>query len=185
MAVLKIINNQYSDYNEIEKVINYLFRSNSNGECWGSQYLYCPDIPTITYQLYNMASYYHITGNILHHFVLSFDKYNEDWIYHAPAIACRILDYAFSCMPYAAIWNVHQDTEHLHIHILMSAVNLSTGLKYRNHQTDHAELANAITDGELIERKKMGPLYTKTYGFEGCEPEKCYTSIPMCKICYS
>lgn len=84
MAILKIMNNDYSNYYTTEVVINYIFHHEPvNGYC-GCQKLYCSDIQTISCQFNNIARYYNISGNILHHFVLSFDKDTEGWIYYNP-----------------------------------------------------------------------------------------------------
>lgn len=185
MAVLKIINNDYSDYNITEKIVGYILNYGQLAGLWGSNNLYCPDAAAVGLQLNNIARYYRIGGNILHHFVLSFDRDTEGWIYYDPSIACRIVEDVFFPLPHASIWNVHTDTGHLHVHIIMSAVNLMTGLKYPNRKTDHQILANQIYDAEYFERCRIGTLYAKTYGFEGCEPEVCYTKIPDCKVIYS
>lgn len=55
----------------------------------------------------------------------------------------------------------------------------------QNRQKDHRELANAIYEAEYFDRCRIGTLYEKSYGFEGYEPERCYTTVPDCKICYS
>lgn len=184
MAILKVINNGYSEEGVYDRVINYIFRKdNPYRKHFGFQYVYFRGPQSVALQFRNIADYYMQPGKVLlYHFVVSFSLESEGWVYHNPRIAWRIIFQAMGELPYAAFWCLHGDTENLHAHIAMSPVNLETGLKYPNRRGDYRHLANRIFYYECFERQVVGKLYEKTYGFY--PKEEAYTEVPRCTVIY-
>ena len=185
MAILKVINGNYIEDNSYINLINYIFKENNiYKNYYGCQYLYNNGIDGIAQQFKNIAGYYHQTdGILLYHYIVSFSNIYEGWI-NTPEIALKIIGQAMCNLPYAAIWCVHGDTDDLHVHIIMSPVDFTRGLKYPNKKENHEALAERITFFELIERKNIGKIYKETYGFFDDKQEEIYTTIPSCIVVY-
>lgn len=185
MAILKVINRNYIEDNSYINLIHYIFKENNIYKYYyGCQYLYNNNIEGIAQQFKNIAGYYNQTnGILLYHYIVSFSNTYEGWI-NTPGTALKIVGQAMCNLPYAAIWCVHGDTDDLHVHIIMSPVNIENGLKYANKKENHQALAERITFFELIERKNIGKIYKKTYDFICQEQEEAYVSVPKCLVVY-
>lgn len=184
MAILKIINGNYIYNNCYINLVNYIFKEdNIYKNYYGCQYLYNNGNEGIAQQFQAIANNYHQnTGVLLYHYVVSFSHTSEGWV--SSEIALRIVEQAISVLPYASIWCVHGDTDDIHVHIVMSPVNIKNGLKYTNKKDDHENLAEKILVSELVERKNIGTIHKKTYGISDEEKEKAYTFVPECLVVY-
>ncbi len=130
MAILKIANSigKYYDNSSRESVVNYI----TNPDKTPDGYIGTVGLHSCEYakEMDELADSYHKnTGVRLRHFVISF----ESWEVNNPSVAyqigCDIVEYLGR--EYQAVFSVHQDTDQLHIHIVINAVSHVDGHRYR------------------------------------------------------
>lgn len=130
MAVLKIINSigKYYDNNSREDVINYITNPYKTpggyiGTYGLNTYEYSKEMDKVA------LSFNKDTGVRLRHFVIGFEgreAVNAALVYQ---IGYEIS--AYLGKEYQTVFSVHQDTEQLHIHIVINAVSYLDGHRYR------------------------------------------------------
>ena len=135
MAILKIANGigKYYDNNSRESVIEYITNPrktlNKNiGVSAMEGFEYAKEMDEV-------ASIYHKnTGVRLRHFIISF----ESWEVNDPEVAYQIgQDIAeYLGREYQTVFSVHQDTDQLHIHIVINAVSYLDGHRYRGTRSE-------------------------------------------------
>lgn len=99
---------------------------------WGGYGFVKGTLQEVTEQFYIVRNLYHKSNYIpLRHFVLSFDPYYEYDItpfqaYQIAKKVCKI----FADAQYQVIFSVHENTNHLHVHILVNTIDLTNGMLY-------------------------------------------------------
>ena len=176
MAILKIMKNNYKDLSALYNLIHYsLFQKvYDENDCiipyletfspyFGGQNLYLGPPQTCTLenvcsmiyqQMVYIISYYgKDSGQLLHHFVLSFDTLNtESWV--TPEIAYQIACQLCSASPlneYQIVFGVHTNRpSHLHIHFIVNSCNPFTGRKLPDKKETYTEIKKAIPRRDLV-----------------------------------
>ena len=79
-------------------------------------------------------------GQVLRHFVLSFDRYDEDCI--TPMIAYQIAERFVNFFDgFQTVFAVHENTENLHIHFMVCSTNFYTGHKFVDKRETYNRIA--------------------------------------------
>lgn len=149
MAIFKIADpgsNQYTE-NYIADKIAYILRPKAIlSGYWGGYGFVKGNIHEVTEQFYIVRNSYHKSNYIpLRHFILSFDPYWEYNItpfqaYHIAKWICKI----FAEAQYQVIFSIHEDKNHLHIHILVNTINLTNGVLYNSDQRNFYIIRNHV-----------------------------------------
>lgn len=151
MAILKIANGigKYYDNNSRESVVNYITNPYKTPDGYigslalaGNEYANEMDELAIKYGKN--------TGVRLRHFVISF----ESWEINNPSLAYQIGEEIVEYLgrEYQTVFSVHQDTDQLHIHIVINAVSYLDGHRYQG------------TRGEFYGFKEWVDMVLKRYG---------------------
>lgn len=150
MSNLRVLNGKgkYHDENARETVINYIFQPSKAVHRYigASEHT---SVRTAAEDMTEVAKRYHKDSGIrLRHFVLSFHPKELSSPETADEIGAEIVD--FLGLEYQAVYAVHENKEHLHIHIVMNAVSHINGHRYRGEKK---ELNGFITVLKIILRK--------------------------------
>ena len=130
MATLKTTNGdgRFFDDKSREDSIKYILRTDKiKHSYYGGIAVDMQDIPgsmDIVAERFNKN-----TGVRVRHFILSFHPYEVSAPEVTNAIGKQIIRYIGK--EYQAVYAVHEDTENLHIHIVMNAVSYVDGHRYR------------------------------------------------------
>ena len=102
-----------------------------------------PDYPAESMELV-AAWHRQCKGRRLIHSELAFDPQKEKYITPnlARHIAQAVLDYFEG--EYQIVAAIHEDTDHLHVHFVISTVNIKSGKKYRGTKKDYYSLYSHI-----------------------------------------
>ena len=143
MAILKIVNTKgkYYDESSKEQVLRYIL----NPYKTPSGYIGSIGITGDNYaqEMNNVSvSFGKVDGVQLRHFIISF----ESWEVKDPKIAYIIgLDIArFLGREYQAVFSVHEDSEQLHIHLVVNSVSFIDGHRYKGTRAEFYALKNYI-----------------------------------------
>ena len=146
MATFKVINRrgQFLDSNSYRDAVNYIcqlekVKTSMNILTGGV----LPDYPVESME-FIAAQHRQCKGRRLIHSELAFDPQKEKHITPGLArhIAQALIDYIED--EYQIVAAIHEDTDHLHIHFVMSTVNIKTGRKYRGTKKDYYDLCNHL-----------------------------------------
>ena len=100
------------------------------------------------YEMQRLAEAYgKYTGLRLRHMVLSFSKAEiKRFRRHVLANLNRIAYFAASYYgyQYQIVYSIHEDSDHPHIHFIMSTVNYRTGKKYSGSKADYYQFQNYL-----------------------------------------
>ena len=184
MANLIIVNQKYDDIHVYGRLLNYILNPEKVlSGCIGSQFIYNNGIMGMACQMKDTAQYYGAdTGRLLSHMVVSFDSAEEGWIdcwkaLHIVAMAvCR-------CFSGQVVLAAHENTEHIHVHIILSNVEIHSGKKINLNKSLQVMLASNIYEQEFLIRHQIGKMFEPDYGFYG-EREEIYQKVSECKILY-
>ena len=124
MANIVIIKDPYLNYDALENVVNYVINENATHGVYGG-YGVLLDNPY--YYMDKVRTYYRNTGKQVQHFVLSFDKWdNQICTYDIYEIGYRICALFSS---YQSVFGFHQNTDNPHIHFAINPVRIHDGKK--------------------------------------------------------
>lgn len=135
MATLKTTNGdgRFFDDRSREDSIAYILRTYKiKHNYYGGAIVDIQDIPgsmDVVAERFNKN-----TGVRVRHFILSFHPYEVNTPEVANAIGKQIIRYIGK--EYQAVYAVHEDTENLHIHIVMNAVSYVDGHRYRGTRAE-------------------------------------------------
>ena len=133
MAIFKQVESGINPYAEdyMATKIAYILRPEAIlSNYWGGYGFVKGTLQEVTEQFYIVRNLYHKSNYIpLRHFVLSFDPYYEYDItpfqaYQIAKKVCKI----FADAQYQVIFSVHENTNHLHVHILVNTIDLTNGM---------------------------------------------------------
>lgn len=95
---------------------------------------------------YTKRYYGKTDGNLLEHYVLSFDSecYEKDVDLGVIKRCLYILLRFFH--EFQPVWGIHLVKSHYHIHIVINTVNAVTGKKYRKSQHEFMQLLRQLAD---------------------------------------
>ena len=133
MAMLKIVNNTYYNYDtDVFNVLNYVLSSKDVVANYTSSHmLYNVGIPGIVQQMKLAATQLGKNkGRVIQHLIISFDDFYESFIddSYAYKIVSRFMMSAFGSFQW--IFTIHRnEKENLHAHAIINNVNLQTGEK--------------------------------------------------------
>ena len=82
------------------------------------------------------------TGVQIRHFIISFESYELSNPLIVNEIAMHVVRYLGK--EYQAIYAVHENTESLHIHIIMNSVSYIDGHRYRGTKAEHYEFMDFL-----------------------------------------
>lgn len=139
MYIIEVVNDHYRNYESIFNLVHYAlhekYPSHSMVTYYGG---YNVDIDRAAEQMMRLKSYFRKTeGREMYHFVVSFDDRNIQ-PYDAWIMGIRIASYYGE--RYQIVFEVHEDTEHIHIHFVFNTVSVIDGKKYCNYKTDFCRL---------------------------------------------
>ena len=134
MAYVKIVNNAYRDWSAIYNIINYIFRYGNvppkfvggYGVIFGDETNYSNDIVE-QFEAIKII-YKKQECKLLKHFVITFSEEEKITEEDACSIAWKFIKY-FQ-VDYQVVFAVHNDTDHIHIHVVLNTTNISTGNCY-------------------------------------------------------
>ena len=138
MATFKVIgrgqNGKYMDDYAREDVIAYVLQNDKTPHhCIGGAAV---NIYNALQEMTLLARAFHKdTGLRLRHSVISFENDRGITLKAANQIAQQAIAYFGSA--YQIIYAVHEDTEHLHIHLVMNSVSYLDGMKYHGSKKDY------------------------------------------------
>lgn len=156
MAIFKVVNGNYNDDDIYEKVCSYIHdNGNHIAELVGGYGVFMgSDVRSEAAQMKYVADYYMKTkGQKIYHFVISFHRYSEYWVTNE--IAYRIVSNIFCVLPYQSVFAVHEDTDNIHVHVVMNAVSYMDGSKFENNR----EVYDSIAFSLELESKQYSPFY--------------------------
>ncbi|MCI5928051.1 MAG: relaxase/mobilization nuclease domain-containing protein [Pseudoflavonifractor capillosus] len=151
MPILKVIHEEpcyisgagkYHDDAAIDSVVSYVLNpAKTTNYFVGGRGV---NINHAAYEMKRMAEAFDKESGIrVRHMVLSFSQQEARRLgktrYGVAVVLNRITQYAISYYAgeYQTIYSVHEDTKHLHIHMVMSVVNCKTGKKYDGKKQDY------------------------------------------------
>ena len=95
------------------------------------------DVNEIASNMYELADRFNkLKGTRIRHMVLSFDPQKEKDISYETALYIAIKSCKYYASDYQIFAAVHEDKEHLHIHIVMNTVRIHDGEKYKGRKKD-------------------------------------------------
>lgn len=132
MAIIKLAptGNNPTDKEIILREIHYLTNPAANPhQIYGGYNFVGRNPDEIAYQFYAVNNFYGRRNHIpVRHIILSFDSYYEYFV--QPHQAALIADSFCADMfqdSHQVIWSIHENTSHLHIHIIVNTVNFRDG----------------------------------------------------------
>ena len=145
MAILKTANGKgkYMDLNSKEDVINYILNPQKTpSKCYGCT---VGEIDEIAKRMMETSAKFHKENGVqIRHFVISFHPYELSDPYVANEIAQQIICYLGNT--YEAMYGVHEDEEHIHIHIAMNSVSYIDESRYYGRKKEFYCLLNDISE---------------------------------------
>lgn len=163
MAMLKIVNNSYFNYDtDVYNVINYVLSSKDVvGNYTSSHLLYNVGIPGIVQQMKLAATQLGKNkGRVIQHLIISFDDFYESFIddSYAYKIVSRFMMSAFGSFQW--IFTIHRnEKENLHAHAIINNVNLQTGEKIDTYNESMEVLCQELLFASLGNIKKCFHTY--------------------------
>ena len=147
MATFKVIglgqDGAYMDDQARRDVINYVLRCDKTPHhCVGGAAVNVYNAPQEMTLL--ARSFHKDTGKRLRHSVISFDNHKEITLEAVNQIAQKAIAYYGSA--YQIIYAVHEDADHLHIHLVMNSVSYLDGMKYCGDRNDYYGFINYMKD---------------------------------------
>lgn len=133
MAMIKVVNNAYYDYDtDVQNVLNYVLTSKDVvGNYISSHLVYNIGIPGIVQQMKLAATQLGKNrGRVIQHLIISFDDFYESFVddSYAYEIVSQFMRSAFGSFQW--IFAIHRnEKENLHAHAIINNVNLQTGEK--------------------------------------------------------
>ena len=143
MATYKVIglgqDGKYMDDYSREDVIAYILRNDKTPHhCIGSAAV---NVYHALQEMTLLAQAFHKdTGLRLRHSVISFENCERIGLKEAEQIARLAIAYYGGA--YQIIYAVHEDAEHLHIHLVMNSVSYLDGKKYHGDKKDYYGFIN-------------------------------------------
>lgn len=132
MCIVKVINNTYGNEKDLENLVNYVIQP-SHCKCglYGATAMNVGNVADMVNSMKVVKKEFKKPeGRQLLHIVVSFDDKDESWV--TPQIAYE-LGYRFAALylnGQQTVFGVHDNTDNLHIHIVLNSVSYVTGLKY-------------------------------------------------------
>ena len=135
MAIFKIVNKSYKNWNAVQNTIGYILR-------WGTPgaILFAGGCGVDYRDYQKAAEQFRITKNIFHktdrrqvmHMIVSFDSLCKKklTIEDLQELAFKI-GQILSKGAFQIVWACHTDSDNLHIHYIINSVSYVTGRKYR------------------------------------------------------
>ena len=143
MATFKVIglgqDGKYMDDYSREDVIAYILRNDKTPHhCIGGAAV---NVYNALQEMTLLAQAFHKDSGLrLRHSVISFEKDKQITLEAAEQIACHAVSYYGSA--YQMIYAIHEDTAHLHIHLVMNSVSYLDGKKYHGNKKDYYGFIN-------------------------------------------
>ena len=137
MAVYKVCgigeDGKYTDNNARSSVINYCLHDSKAIHYIGSRAV---NIAHAAEEMEVVAKVYHNNDRVrIRHSIISFDDNDNITPEQAAAIAEAAI--SFYGNQYQIVYGVHEDADHLHIHMAMNQVSYMDGRKFRGTKADH------------------------------------------------
>ena len=130
---------KYHDDDALDAVISYCIQDYKTPSMLIGGY--GVNLSQAAFEMHRLSSAYGKDNGLrLRHMILSFsDQELKRMGTRALEIVFRITDYAarYYGYEYQIIYAVHEDTDHLHSHLVMNTVNYQTGKKYRGDKKDY------------------------------------------------
>lgn len=143
MAILKVPNRKgkYFDPNTKEDLISYITRSSKTPSGFINSVGVDTNAPAKS--MLDVAEQYGKTKGVqARHFILSFSPREVSSPKTANEIAMDLIAYLGE--EYQCIYAVHEDTDQLHIHIIMNSISYLDGHRYRGSKAEFYQLTNTI-----------------------------------------
>lgn len=167
MAIMKIVNNSYSDYNSVANLLNYIL-SRKNG--WvgdsGSNLLLLLDGFQIAEQMRKVSAFYGKDNRrLVRHMIISYSPYYENWV-----TAEQRFYNIYECMKmyfpgHQWIMGMHEKEGDTHIHIVYNLTDVYTGIQLSEGQDFFEQLSYGFTCHGFMTNGKMKHLrYKVCYG---------------------
>lgn len=173
MTILKVINHNYNDENSITQLYSYIMNPNKllHG-VYGSNLLYTQlGGFYVAKQINYISQLYGKTGNLVKHYIISYDDATENMplenIIHSFMLSINHLD------TYPFFYALHENTDNLHFHLAIGAVNAYTGKKYPDNKETHEYLRENLHS------------FTAFYTAHPDKKNKKAFFIPGCMLVYS
>lgn len=144
MAVFKQVDEKYMHETSAINLIHYVKKSTSY---WGCPTMLPGKDEVLWAQMNYIKRYYGKTdGNLLEHYVLSFDTegVERDMTESEIQRCANVLSIIFK--DYQPIWAIHFKETHYHIHLVINTVNSETGLRYHKGPMEFNELLKRIAN---------------------------------------
>lgn len=132
MCVVIIMNEKYCNPDDLSNVVAYAVKE-AHCQCgfYGATGMKVGSVEEMTAAMRTVKQEFQKTGGRqLFHIVISFNDKKEGWI--TPEIGYRI-GYEFSARffeGYQVVFGVHDNTDNLHLHLVVNSVSYRNGLKY-------------------------------------------------------
>lgn len=160
MPVLKVIHEEacyfsgegkYHDSAAAESVVSYVLNpEKTRNDFIGGRGV---NVSQAAYEMNRMTEAFDKESGIrVRHMILSFSPQEERRLgktrYNVAVMLDRIAQYAISYYAgeYQIIYAVHEDTRHLHIHMVMNVVSCRTGKKYDGRKKDYYAFQSFLND---------------------------------------
>ncbi|MBR4027747.1 MAG: relaxase/mobilization nuclease domain-containing protein [Lachnospiraceae bacterium] len=138
MSILKFVNGKNRGVYALRKSITYVLNPEKT-----KPYLkggYGVNLETASRDMETVQHLFGKTsGRRYIHYVLSFDKGVSENIVYQLAEVCTSY-YA----DFQSVWEIHTNTENLHIHVIMNSVNFRTGAKYSQSKAELQQFKNYL-----------------------------------------
>lgn len=145
MAILKTSNGDgnYRNENAIELVANYIFNPYKTISGYLGGFGVNPEHPAES--MVAVSEYFGKQNGVkLRHYILSFAPYELTNPTTANEIGKRIAQ--FIGQEYQALYAVHENKNHLHIHIVSNAVSYIDGHRFQGKRSEFYKLTNGIKE---------------------------------------
>ena len=179
MSVLKILNNSFynsteSFYREIVYILNPMkIKSGfiySNG-------VYIQNPAEAAFQFERIYKIFGEIGRCIHHFIVSFETDGEEGYIRAKD-ALDIVAFAACSVGlniYQYIMAVHENTDQIHVHIILNATSYVNGQKYYDNKENQFVFAKEIEFQQTMFRRGLGSIKERTLEIPEEEREEIYT----------
>lgn len=168
MTILKVINTNYDTFTSIQNLYNYVMNPEKleHGIC-NSNLLYTQlGGHGIAQQFCNIADYYGKTGSLAMHYIICYDDITREFplsqiIHTFKTSIVNFYEYPF-------FYAMHENTDNLHIHLVLCSINLYTGKKYLNTKNNHENFRAKLDTFTAISTQHPHKKNKKALFIPGC-----------------
>ena len=163
MALFKFLNGKgrYHDDNARETVVEYILNPYKARHGYiGGGYVNMENVESIVGSMNKVAQEFgKVNGVQLRHFVISFLPQETRDPYMVYQIGGQIT--MAICLEYQTVFAVHEDTDNLHIHLMLNSISHQDGHRYAGTRKDYYTLVNCI--GKVLRQHGIRKLIPVSY----------------------